>query len=229
MQPTSASPTPPQIWPVIHIKADAPALTMENASLAQACGCEGVFLISMEGDNQRVVPLAQHVKKKFSALRVGVNLLGVDAFRAMEQSLAAGLDATWSDSPGVSSQHVSGSARAVSKLLLDNPTHAFFGSVAFKYQSEELAPGAAAVAAADLGMIATTSGSATGVAPLAEKLIGMRAALGLRPLAVASGITPENAAVLGPYLSHILVATGISKSFYEFDEQRLRALVTKVR
>jgi len=219
----------PQVWPVIHIKSDSPAQTMRNADIALRCDCEGVFLISMEGDNRRVMPLARHVKAKFRGLKVGVNLLGVDPVLALGQSLAEGLDATWTDSPGVTSQGASATARDTAALLRDHPEHAFFGSVAFKYQPEELDPCAAALAASALGMVATTSGSATGSAPSVEKLRSLRAALGTRPLAVASGITPENVAELGPYLSHILVATGVSKSFYEFDEARLQRLVQEVR
>lgn len=225
----TALPASPQIWPVIHIKSDSPAQTMRNAEIAHRCGCEGVFLISMEGDNRRVVPLAQHVKAKFPELKVGVNLLGVDPFLAMGQSLAAGLHATWTDSPGVTSEAVRDSALAVSELLKDHPGHQFFGSVAFKYQPHEADPGAAALSASVLGMIATTSGSATGSAPEASKLADMRAVLGELPLAVASGITPENVAELGPYLSHILVSTGVSKSFYEFDDALLADLVQRAR
>jgi predicted TIM-barrel enzyme len=49
------------------------------------------------------------------------------------------------------------------------------------------------------------------------------------PLAIASGTTPEN---VGGYLEIadcFLVATGISKSWLAFDEERVRELVRRVR
>jgi predicted TIM-barrel enzyme len=57
----------------------------------------------------------------------------------------------------------------------------------------------------------------------------MKAALGDVPLAIASGITPEN---VGDYLEMadcFLVATGISKSWLAFDEERVREFVRRVR
>lgn len=57
----------------------------------------------------------------------------------------------------------------------------------------------------------------------------MKEALGDLPLAIASGITPDNIKRYLPYADCYLVATGISKSFTELDEARLRALVGRVR
>lgn len=53
-----------------------------------------------------------------------------------------------------------------------------------------------------------------------------RAAIGNdAPLAIASGVTPDNVSAFLPHVSHILVSTGVSASFHEFDPARLRALV----
>jgi predicted TIM-barrel enzyme len=49
------------------------------------------------------------------------------------------------------------------------------------------------------------------------------------PLAIASGITPEN---VGDYLDVadcFLVATGISRSFTELEPSRVRRLIERVR
>jgi predicted TIM-barrel enzyme len=62
-----------------------------------------------------------------------------------------------------------------------------------------------------------------------EKIQRMKLALAGAPLAVTSGITPEN---VGAYLLHadsFLVATGISRSFTELDPSRVRLLVARVR
>jgi uncharacterized protein len=56
----------------------------------------------------------------------------------------------------------------------------------------------------------------------------MRQALGGFPLAIASGITPENVEAYLPYVDAFLVATGISSSFTELDSERVRMLAEKV-
>lgn len=57
----------------------------------------------------------------------------------------------------------------------------------------------------------------------------MKAAVGDFPLAIASGITPENVGEYLPWCDCFLVATGISCSFEELDPERVRALVGRVR
>lgn len=213
----------PEVWPVIHLST--PEVALANARVARDCGCTGVFVISMDGRDEAVDPAAQLIRSKVLGLRVGVNYLGLAAPKALARSLAAGFDATWSDAPGVRSDEVQPKAYAVEQLLQAHPAHLFFGSVAFKYQQPDPDPARAAQLAHQLGMIATTSGEATGVAPPARKLARMRAALGDAPLALASGVTPDNAYELGRFLTHVLVATGVSRSYHEFDEYLLRELV----
>ena len=75
----------------------------------------------------------------------------------------------------------------------------------------------------------TTSGSGTGQAAELEKIRRMKAALGEAPLAIASGITPENVADFLPHTDCFLVATGISRSFTELDADKTHALIERVR
>jgi predicted TIM-barrel enzyme len=81
--------------------------------------------------------------------------------------------------------------------------------------------------AASMGFLPTTSGAATGQPADRNKLGAMRAALGSGPLGIASGVTPENVAAHRGLVTHILVSTGISNSFYTFDEESLRSLIEK--
>lgn len=180
-----------------------------------------MMIISMDGNNHQVGPLAELIKRRFPELMVGINYLGVRAHEALADSLSRGLDATWTDQPGVDSQKGSSTALLVESMLLAHPNHLFFGSVAFKYQPHEPDPAAAARRALSLGMIPTTSGSATGSPPEASKLESMFCGL----LGVASGIDPHNVAELGQHVSHILVSTGISKNFHEFDSDKLALLM----
>jgi predicted TIM-barrel enzyme len=77
--------------------------------------------------------------------------------------------------------------------------------------------------------VVTTSGPGTGQAAHVEKIRTMKAALGDFPLAIASGITPENVKDYLPFSDCYLVATGISDSFEELNPDRVRALVNTVQ
>ena len=213
----------PVVWPVIHVESAAQALA--NAELAFEQAVAGVFLIQMQGRDELLGPIAQQLKTRWPQRSVGVNFLSLPADTALQRSLSLGLDATWTDKPGVRSDRVLPVAWRVQALLERASRHLFFGSVAFKYQEVDSDPGRAAVLASKLGMIPTTSGEATGVAPAQSKLQTMHRSVEGAALAVASGITPENILSFAPYLSHVLVATGIAKDFHNLDADRLRLLL----
>ena len=233
----------PQVWPVIHYTSDAIAL--DNAAMAAEVGATGVFVISMEGNDAPLVPVATLIKKRHPLLKVGVNHLGLPPSGSLAHNLHARLDATWTDSPGVSSAFISPAAQAVSQRLRWVPHHLFFASVAFKYQAPEPAPGRAAVMAATLGMIPTSSGTATGVAADLSKLNAMHEDLlefsntpaaresnwprrAPTDLGLASGVTPENVVDVIGLVSHILVATGISADEHHFDYEKLALLMGRI-
>ena len=105
----------------------------------------------------------------------------------------------------------------------------YFGGVAFKYQRTVQDLERAARLAAPYMDVLTTSGPATGEPADRVKIQTMKDALGDFPLALASGTTPEN---VGGYLGMadcFLVATGISRSWLEFDEDRVRDFVRSIR
>lgn len=217
----------PEVWPVIHLSTAE--LARSNADLAFRVGCPGVMVISMDGHDRDALATAIAIKKAYPDKKVGVNLLQAAPLAALQESLLSGLDATWTDSPGVSSAGISSQAEEICRILSKRPEHLFFGSVAFKYQPDEPNPALAVLMATRLGMIPTTSGPATGSAPSAAKLADLRLVLGKLPLAVASGFTPDNAYELGRFVSHILVATGVSSSFYVLDEGLLSRLLGQLQ
>jgi predicted TIM-barrel enzyme len=91
-----------------------------------------------------------------------------------------------------------------------------FGGVAFKYIAPDLSGEALAEActeAKERVNVATTSGERTGSPPSIQKLVAIRSALkGEIPLAVASGVTEENAISLFPYVDKFLVSSSITKT-----------------
>lgn len=74
-----------------------------------------------------------------------------------------------------------------------------------------------------------TSGQGTGQAADIDKIRVMKQALGDFPLAIASGVTPDNIEDYLPHSDCYLVATGISRSFTQLDETLLDRLITRVR
>jgi hypothetical protein len=216
-------PTPrPHIYPVIHYLDDATAL--RNAEVAFEAGCEGVFLIHMDGRDSLLEPAALAIKGRWPEKRVGINYLSLPAMEALKRNLRAGLDMTWTDDAGLNTLESTERAAELEAVLCAHPRHTFFGAAAFKYQAPEPDPAAAALRGLRHRMVPTTSGAATGVAADLAHIIRMSQAVDGR-LAVASGITPDNVLTYAPYLSHILVATGVSADFYSLHPDKLRRLV----
>ena len=75
--------------------------------------------------------------------------------------------------------------------------------------------------------VVTTSGVATGQAAEISKIETFRKACGDTAIALASGVTPENANFFESLVDAFLVATGIniSEDFYNIDTRRLERLV----
>lgn len=222
-----------KVLPVIHYESDEQVL--RNAQIAVDAGCAGVFLIHMDGEDQklsladrdiqarkRLSPVTRDIKTRWPNLLVGINYLGMCPAEAVRINIEDGFDMTWTDAQLSHSRAAPwGLADRVRAAQVANVEHLVFAGVAFKHQRDESHPEHAAVRAHEFGFIPTTSGPATGVAAEVRKIASMRQALGAAPLAIASGITPENVREFAPHLTHVLVATGVSSSFYEFDFEKL--------
>lgn len=216
------------VFPVIHVIDHLQAL--REAGVAAASGADGVFVISMKGDNDPLIGIALQIKNQFPVLKIGLNMLGMRAFESLRISADFDLDMTWSDDAVVSSAGASDEAHRISKFLKNSAPagHQFFASVAFKYKKVDLDPKRAAENARTLGFIPTTSGTATGIPPEIAKLSSMSGA-GAFTLGIASGVSPDNADAIAPLVSHILIATGVSTRDGEFDAERLRSVIAAAR
>lgn len=115
----------------------------------------------------------------------------------------------------------------------------YFGGVAFKYQHhvDDSVVGGDACVAADYMHVICTSGPGTGRAAGVQKLQNIDNALMMDAMrkgspnalvALASGVTPDNVKNYLPYINAILVATGVSRDFYNLDPRKLVALVKLV-
>lgn len=215
-----------KILPVIHyIDTDT---AIQQVALARQCGADGVFLIDHHGNDDNLVQVAALAKEVFSDFPIGINLLSYSATQAARAAIENRLQMVWADSMDVSSAGLRSMGRELRAMAEEHPEIGFFASVAFNYQTEELDPSAAARYAREAGFIPTTSGTRTGSPPTVDKIRTMSEAAGGQ-IAVASGMTPDNIALYAPYLSHVLVSTGVSIDDYRFDRAKLVQLISMSR
>lgn len=204
----------PYVWPVIHV--NGPAEALEDAYMVVEAGCDGLFFIQMQGRDEYLDELVELVKAKYPRFQVGVNYLGTNnPSKAFLRAKKAGADATWLDNCYIRADGIEAPGHQlidVFNMNTDIPTdHLIFAAAAFKYQKIDPKPKETAELLRNIGFIPTTSGDATGFPPTVEKLSSMFNG----ELAVASGIDHNNVEELGKYVSHILIATGISDQFLD--------------
>ena len=217
-----------KIFPVIHYLDRDTAFT--EVGTAVLCGADGVFLISHHGNDQELMEVGIAIQQKYHGFPVGINLLSTAPVNAAWSAIKMGFPMLWGDDMGVDSTGLkdTGTQVAAIRASRKNPVLQVFASVAFKYRPHEPDPVKAALNALETGFIPTTSGSGTGTAPELEKIASMSQATG-GVLAIASGMTPWNVAEYAPFLSHILVATGIAIDEHRVDADKLRLLIENAR
>lgn len=216
------------ILPVIHVASEDQAL--RNTSIAREASADGVFLINHGMSSTELLRIHRIVYAEHRHWWVGVNCLDlspINVIRSIDDSVAG----VWVDNAMIDeTSEEQPKAEAVLEARNETGwTGLYFGGVAFKYQRHVDDLAKAATKASRFMDVVTTSGPGTGYAASPEKIRVMKQALGDHPLAIASGITPEN---VGDYLDSadcFLVATGISKSFEELDPARVSALVQVIR
>jgi len=214
--------------PVIHV--DSLEQALRNAGIARAAGAEGVFLINHGMADVELLGIHEVVADAHSGWFIGVNCLGlspVETFEAISQKVGG----VWVDNAGIeeSAEDQPYAERLAALRQERAPECLYFGGVAFKYQRPVEDLEAACRIAARFLDVVTTSGPGTGHAADVGKIARMKRSLGETPLAIASGITPENVAEYLPHADCFLVATGIGRTFTELDPEKVRALVTRVR
>lgn len=226
--------TAPRIHPVIHhVQSDE---TLAQAKSALDWGADGVFLISHEDQDNALLPLCRQLANEWQgrhtsagkAPLLGLNLLTYSACEALEAAAAHGANAAWITDAGVSSRGIAPLGQQLMQTMARHPHITVFGCVAFKGEAPEPQPADAARIAHACGMRATTSGPGTGQAPDVEKIGAMGAAVN-RQLAIASGMTAANVQAFTPWLSDILVATGITHDGRVIDEALFKAFAQRVR
>lgn len=216
------------VLPVIHVEIEGQAL--RNAEVARSAGADGLFLINHMGSCEDLLAVHRRLHGEFPGWWIGVNCLDLDPEEVFTR-LPAEVAGLWTDDAGIEERRRDQPrAETIASVRRESGWNGlYFGGVAFKYQRpvEDLAR--AAATATGFMDVVTTSGPGTGIAAERTKIAAMKEAMGDFPLAIASGITPEN---VGDYLDVadcLLVATGISRSFTELEPSGVRRLIERVR
>ncbi len=218
------------VLPVIHVEDKKQALW--NAETAKKAGADGVFLISMRGmDSDGLLEIHREVKKEFSTWWIGVNLLG-EPTAGVFNKLNNDISGLWADNAQIDE-------RSKKQFDADSIKSAkeksgwkglYFGGVAFKYQRHVDNLALAAQIATQYVDVITTSGEGTGSAPDYEKVAAMKASVGNFPIAIASGISPENIINYEDVANCYLVATSLLIPGTEnFDYARVNDLVQTIK
>lgn len=227
----------PVVLPVIHV-LDTPR-TIANVEVLLKAGAAGCFLINHDFAVDQFLPIIRDVRKRYPSFWLGVNFLAVtgrDAFSVLGKLEAEGcfVDAYWADDARIDERvSTQEEAAEISRIREESGwAGMYFGGTAFKKQrpvaDEDL--GTAATIAMEWMDVVTTSGMATGEEADDTKVRTFREAIGEAPLALASGVTPENASRYSE-VDCFMVATGISLpgSFYDIDPQLLKQLMDVTR
>ena len=226
----------PVVLPVIHVLDSA--RTANNIRKVIECGAQGCFLINHDFGKEPLIPILREMRQIFPSLWMAVNFLAVtgkDAFPILGELTAEGctIDAYWADDARINEDDDQSEADQIAGVRTASGWNGlYFGGTAFKKQ-REVDPtrySDAARNACGFMDVITTSGVATGKEADVGKIKTFRAAIGDRPLALASGISPENAMAYRD-VDCFMVATGINEpgNFYDIDPERLAKLTAICR
>lgn len=227
----------PVVLPVIHALDAGQA--KENIRILVGEGAAGCFLINHDFGVGEFLPVIREVRSAWPSLWMGVNFLAVtgrDAFPILGELENSGcaVDAYWADDARIdeTGQDPSEARQIAAMRAASGWPGLYFGGTAFKKQ-RPVDPAHwrdAAREAVPFMDIVTTSGVATGEEAGLRKVRDFRAGTSDAPLALASGIAPENARNYAD-ADAFLVATGINRpgDFYRIDPARLARLMRITR
>ena len=221
----------PVVLPVIHVLETE--RTLANVDILTDLGAAGCFLINHDFDVETFMPIIRQVRAAQPDLWMGLNFLavtGLDAFPQLATLEREGVrvDAYWADDARIDEQAQTQREAAAIAAARDGWSGVYFGGTAFKKQRPvaEADYGRAAEIACDWMDVVCTSGQATGIEADDSKIATFRGAVGETALALASGITPDNAHRYST-VDAFMVATGINYdgNFYDIEPGRLRRLL----
>lgn len=216
------------LLPVVHVETLDQAL--RNVDLAHRCGAHGVWLINHTIGHEELYEIYTKIRRKFPKYWIGLNCLDLYPERAI-RTMPRDVDGYWADNAAIdeNSDKQPSAERVLKAIRSTGWQGLYFGGVAFKYQRRVDDLHSAGAKAGPYMDVITTSGPGTGMSALVSKIQYIKDGAGDKPVAIASGVTPENVSLYMPYATCFLVATGISSSFTELDESKMRSLLDKLK
>lgn len=219
------------ILPVVHVENSTQAI--RNTQVALDAGCDGVFLIDMKNGAhyEELLEIHAKVKSEFQDFWIGVNFLDLETEDVFDK-LNPSIDGVWVDNAKINNAlEIQTDAERIARRRRDSGWEGlYFGGVAFKYQEESTSPAKDAFIAIDFVDVVATSGIGTGSAPDTKKISSMKEAIGNFPLAIASGISPENVKKFLPITDCFLTASSLLiPRTQNFDKRRVSAFVDTIR
>ena len=179
---------------------------------------KGCFQINQDFDIETFLPIIRSIRASYPDFWIGINFLAVNGLNAFPilaslENEGCRIDSYWGDDARIDEREPhQAEAAAIAKTRKECGWHGlYFGGTAFKKQ-RPVNPkdyAVSAMLAADYMDVVTTSGIATGNAAEISKIATFRSALPDAPIALASGITPDNA-IDYKMVDCFMVATGIN-------------------
>lgn len=209
---------------MVHVEEAGQALLC--VQIARDAGADGVFLISHVLPGDALIEIYAKAREEHPDWWIGLNLLGLWPTYAVEAA-PAGVSGLWTDDAQIDESML---GQPIASEIFDGLKQRdgraiYFGGVAFKYQREVLDFEAAAAKAVPLMDVVTTTGPGTGKPADVAKVRRMRRAMGNAPLALASGVTPQNVRRYMPYVDCFLVASSITDDNEVLIPDRVRELL----
>lgn len=223
----------PVILPVIHVINTEQ--TASNIDKLISAGVKGCFLINHDFDVETFLPIIRSIRTAYPDFWIGLNFLAVTGLKAFPvladlEKEGCRIDAYWADDARIDERvDDQKEADAIAETKDQCGWQGmYFGGTAFKKQRPVKAEDYAVSAHIAGGYmdVVTTSGVATGKSADLNKITTFRDALPDKPIALASGITPENATDYRD-VDCFMVATGINidQDFYNIDPAKLDHLI----
>lgn len=202
------------ITPVIHAVTEKQVF--ENVDIILEKGLNHIFLITHgRMTDEQLLQCGYKVKEQHLDLWTGINFLGMSTAEALAREDLIPFDALWCD--GSISQTEAKDVRVFEGL--------FFGGLAFKYQPKTTDLYTECYNAVCSTDVATTSGVGTGIAADDEKIETILKYLNGHPLAIASGVSPENIHRYSGKIDYLLVASSITEKNEIINPDKLQQLI----
>lgn len=200
-----------EIIPVIHFLSTEQV--MRNINICQKLGVRKFFLIGHLVSDDEVLKISNFIKQLYPDLWIGVNLLRTDLETRINMNIYP-LNSIWFDE---------------TPLVRKNYDVEIFSEIDFKFQKKSYNLESDCISAMKYCDVLCTSGERTGKAPTITKIERIRSFISDFPLAIASGVSIENAKSFSEMVDYLMVASSITDYKTEIiDESKLESLLNSI-